>query len=454
MLTKIAVCIAMGAKLLALSCSNPVTIAQYEHTKHADEKIHNFQLKVNEKGDLTSFWCTKEALGSALQIAHKWKGEEWTSPAIITRAADFNWLTTHLSAQREMYVAWRVGSNFGDIKSHPICYARRTGEGHWYINSQVFNRSEGIYFQNMVMDKEGKLFLSGLTSNFVLDLIEAQPKHPQEDPLFQQFFKNEGYFAKVETAVGAKGTACATWLTIEENPQTKIDHCFLECSLKRVDFPWSEPEKVYVAAFPLNDSYGKISSIKTVIDSQGNPTIIWTVRESANLIKIQAISRVDGSWVGPIDLCAPTEWIYSLEAAIDDQDNILAVWKEYHVQKGGKKSVICGAYKPCQENWTPPVIISDPKIDSCDPVLAHDHRGTFVVAWMSGFGRPGRVYGSSFSKKYSAWSMPALLTPEGSLGLSPVLAFSENGEGYMAWLDCSDQRKIQVAQLQIKNNGN
>ena len=447
MLTKIAVCVAIGAKLLALSCSNPQSLTRFEPEKN----IQNLQLNVNENGDAVIFCCLKEADGTLL-VAQNCHEGKWLEPCVVAKVDSAIWLlNTYLDSQGTTFASWQALKNsFQDTVLNPIQSASKQPREKWCVNPHFYSQKD-VYLRHMCMDKEGKLFLAG-TEPHHINLSVVDSNLPCCQSLLLQLPLPDGYCAKSHVAYGKNNTAFAVW--IKQQPIKSVWSPYVQYTLEGIWYQgnhrWSLCDKIHEVQLPDVFDISAVGLLKILLDSKDNPTIVWQQYERDKTSKLRAMTRVKDAWVGPVDLCAPTKSISDLQLSVDGKDNWVVVWQSYSEEEKIAHSIINAAYKPWGQAWTPVVQISGNHPWATSPVLASNHLGNFVVLWRTDSQKPSPIYGSVYSDEFSAWSKPVRLTPEGMNYLNPAVAFDEQGKGYVTFIQCSEKKELQIAELSLK----
>ncbi|MGD1056687.1 MAG: PKD domain-containing protein [Solirubrobacteraceae bacterium] len=98
--------------------------------------------------------------------------------------------------------------------------------------------------------------------------------------------------------------------------------------------------------------------------------------------------------------------------------------------------VVQAAFRPAGGEWQAPVDLSeeDPLEEPYEPRVAIDEQGDAVVVWSSGYGESGGVM-SAFKPSGDAWQVPVELSPPGTTGGYPQVAFDWHGDAIAVWGD-------------------
>ena len=444
MFCRIVFSLALGAKLLALSTSSPQSLTRFD----PETNIQNLQLNVNENGDAIIFCCLKEAHGASLLVAQNCTQGKWLEPCVVTKLdSAIGSVNTHLDSKGTAFASWQaLKNNFQDTVLNPLQFASKQPREKWCVNPRFYAEKD-VYLKHMVMDQGGKLFLAA-TEPHHINLSIVDPNLPCCQSLLLHLPHPDGYCAKAQVAYGKNKTAFAVW--VKQQTMKAGWNSYVQYTLEGVWYQgnhrWSPCDKIYEMQLPDVFDISAIGLVKMILDSKDNPTLVWQQYDRDKTCKLRGMTRVKDVWVGPVDLCAPTQWIADLQLDVDNKDNLVVIWQSYRENA----SIVHAAYKPCDQSWVPTVQINGNNLGATSPVLASNHQGNFVVLWRTDSQKPSPIYGSVYSDEFSAWSKPVRLTPEGMNCLNPAIAFNERGKGFMAFIHCSEKKELQIAELSLK----
>ncbi len=444
MLAKIAICIVVGAQLLALGISSPQSLTRFD----SENNLQNLQLNVNENGDAVIFCCLKEANGTSLLVAQNCTQGKWLEPCVVAKVDSTIWsLNTYLDSKGTAFASWQaLKNNFQDTALNPIQFASKQPRETWCVNSRFYSEKD-VYLRHMSMDKEGKLFLAA-TEPLHINLSVVDPNLPCCQSLLLHLPHPDGYCVRSQVAYGKNNTAFAVWIKqqrVKSGWSPCVQYTF-EGMWYKGNHRWSPCDKIHEMQLPDVFDISAIGWMKILLDSKDDPTIVWQQYDRDKTCKLRAMTRIKDAWAGPVDLCASTTWISDLQLAVDGKDNLLVIWQSYRETH----SIISAAYKPMGQAWMPTVQISGNHLGATSPVLASNHQGNFVVLWRTDSQKPSPIYGSVYSDEFSAWSKPVQITPEGVNCLNPAMAFNEQGKGYVAFIQCFEKKELQIAELSLK----
>ncbi|MBS0615016.1 MAG: hypothetical protein JSR58_00505 [Verrucomicrobia bacterium] len=440
MLWKIAICLTLGAQLMALSCSTPQSLTRFE----PKTDIYELKLFVNDNKDAAVLCNLKETDGIFYLVAQNALGAKWSEPYVLAKSKEANAhrLVGRLDTNGNVFAAWQLCENsMLSTERCPIQWAMKTAQEMWCLDPQFYSY-KGHYFHAMAMDPRGKIFYVGSENKHMYFSILDRYR-PCCESLFVRIPESH-YCIKSDVAYGQKEVAFAAWITqqtIAKGWSTSVQYTF-EGLFYKGSREWSSPVKIYEMTLPDTNNI-PIVMLKVILDSQDNPTIVWQQYEK-DKSKLRAMTHTKEGWIGPHDLCELTSWIADLQLAYDKKDNLAALW--YSHQDG--KAFVHVANKPASQEWLPSKIIRNAWVK--DPRLASDLQGHFLAVWREEPTYDSNViWGSIYSEEFSAWSKPVQLSPQGKYS-HPAIAFTEAGKGYIAWIQEGEKKEIQVAEISLR----
>lgn len=434
MLRQIAFCVAVGSKLLALSLSTPVTLVHLE-PKHVPA---NIQTAMNERGDAVVTWANQSSAEKALESAIKPNEGEWLPPTLVSNEKVGVCLQTVIDAEGNVGVLWQP-----DRKSHNLFLAEKKWMEPWSKTEEISFNYNNVKFTNVVMDRDRNLIALvempfGTGPAVALAFRDAKT----HDIVYAE--KGQADFSwSSEVFVDSRGAALAVWHSSHTKSgwfSSTTDRVF-EGAWHEDHQPWSMPEQIF--ALPKSDTVG---AIKIAVDAQRNAVILRVVGSGDNK-HLQAFSRVNEKWLGPVEIAHVGKSMTDLNVCMDEKGNSLVIWRD--MLKGAVHSV----YKPFAQDWRSPMeILQEGRFRL--PILTFDHAGNFVLIWSKMDEDSCVIQGAVFPAKEGAWSKPATISPDGYLCLFHSVAFSENGKGILAWAkalrkDAADFM-VQVAEITVK----
>ncbi len=430
MLSKIAFCLTVSAKLLALSCSNPITLSSPDQ-----EIVGDSEVITNARGDFTAYWKLTDVEGEKIQVAIKPKDGAWLPFTTVMKedGASVKDLILDDSGNIDIFL---VKGCCGNKTLH---WANKKWGEPWSNVSELSasreNMRKGLHlpYQKGMSVAMNKSRGDNFTDFLGFILWDKTSGTCFVKPVADIYFIHSPAFG-----LNKQRTVCAVWSQHEkvQGWLAQTDQYSLEAAWLREGAKDFVRERVCTFEKKTYTSNSKIA-----IDPKENATVVWRVDE-----KIQAASRVEGKWNGPVDIASSVKNLAKLEVGCDEEGNALAVW----VVKAEKKGAIWSAYKPLGGTWTTPVEISSPGGNNLFFTLAHDHAGYFVVVWNYGAKLMiDSIYGVTFSTKDQKWSTPKRLSPDGQICKASSVAFSESGKGYLNWINVTNQKdvKVQVAEI-------
>ena len=433
MLSKIAFSLTIGAKLMALSSSNPVTLSAPDQEMIGDSKII-----ANARGDFVLYWKLSDLEGDKVQVAVKPK--------------DGGWLPFTTVAQDEgVSVKECILDDSGNIDIFLLkgCCGNKTLHGAnkkwgepWSRISNFSQTANTIsYGEYLVYKKNMFVSLSKSKNNYVDRLFFAF-YDKENDKIFHKSLATAWSLYSSNTYLNKQRTICAVW-----EKRARIAGWFSTEDKYSLEAAWmregtSTPALETICTLDKK-TWLSFSNMDMAIDPQENATIVWTWDG-----KIQAVSRAQGKWNVPVDVSSSAKNLVQLKVSCDDEGNALVVWCD----KAEKRGTLWSAYKPLGGSWTAPVEISALSGNNKFFTVAHTHAGQFVVVWNYGIKlMMDSIYGATFSTKDQKWSAPQRLSPDGQICQNPSLAFSESGKGYLNWINITNPKdvKVQVAELRV-----
>ncbi len=432
MLGRIVFFLILASNLMALRCSDPITLlsAEFEEIKGA--------IFSNPRGDFAAYWLLKDAQGDKLQAAIKPNEGAWTPVTTLAENGSISNAQLLLDEGGDIDVFW-----IQDKNSFKRAQKKR---GEPWSNSFDLLASapseKGQYFSEFSKEKIGlNLIPHEVNSSHVLSMFFYDKK--TANLFIDPFVVAQGIYSPTFSFNKQRDLGLLVWseLVVVKGWLTNKYNYSLEGAWVKEGTSQMLRETIcYLNADTIPRSTG------CVIDSHDHATVIWFFKEKGE-IKIKATSNREGKWSTPIQISAPMENVENARMGCDDAGNILVIWT---TKRKEGEVVFCHAYKPVGEAWILAEEISLPG-DSRLPELGHDHTGHFVVAWTSREKETDSVWGATLSTKDRKWSDMQKLSPEGEKCFGSALSLSESGKAYIGWVNCTHplESKIQVAQLSV-----
>lgn len=432
MLKKIAFAVCFSAKILALTCSNPVTLSTPGHDCRTPA------VAMNENGDVAAIWKVEDEVtdDEYVYTAVKKKGGEWGPSSLFAnnigriRVKLFKLdPSSHVQAVLKLrrsdvdgLFQWSE-KKWGDFLPTVIEYARPFP--YFYSATKAFN------------DK-GKWVCIGTVSEGSSNskkIVVTTVSPGQSDIVYNTLGSTDSLWLSARNIIfDSKGRAVVVWRQEERDTKSYKTIYSLKMARENEDGSWSLPETVC-------KEFDYVYFVEMQADAQGNIALAW-VRDGS----LYAMSQQDGKWSEPV-LIGPSEQDpHSPRMSFDKEGNLLAVWKGTLE----KQDVIYAAYKPIGRPWQPSALITPINIRSWAPRVQTDNRGNFVLIWKQAVTKKvSTIHGMTFSAQQEKWSAPVQLSPAGQNCRKHNFTFSGDGKGALSWIlvDKCHNRFVQVADL-------
>lgn len=142
----------------------------------------------------------------------------------------------------------------------------------------------------------------------------------------------------------------------------------------------------------------------------------------------QKIAEVKDSYLGSL----PDSPIVK----IDENGNAIAIWQE----DGINTLINASTSIPFDGAWSTPVLLSDPTLDSSNPILAMNSYGDAVAVWTSGYPILGcdALFAATYASDTQTWAPAVMLsTPDEAVFDNFSVDMNESGQTVVSWTSFS-----------------
>ena len=432
MFKKFAFTICCATKLVALTCSNPVTLSA------PGQDCDRSKVAINENGDIGAIWNVEDDVSDDEYVytAVKKKNGEWGPSSLFAKNND--WIrvkkfqidsSSNLQAVLQLdrdalddLYLWSE-KKWGDSLPTAIAYPQPFPVRWW--EKSLIEDGKWIFLEEV----------PGVSSNskklVVASVIPGQTEITRA--VIAQF---EGGVYGKKIIFDSHKRAIAVWQESTYDVKSYKTIYTLKIAREKEDGTWTPPETV---STEFNDT----DLEKIGVDLQGNVVLALEKNE-----ELYAMIQENGKWSTPIMIAPSEQEPENPRLTFDKEGNLLATWKG----EIAKKRVIYAAYKPVGKSWQPSVLISPDNANSFFYKIKADNRGSFTLVWEQRITKKSSaIYGTTFSTQSEKWSKPVQLSPAGQNCLIRDFALSGNGKGALAWLliDKCCNNFVQVADLLV-----
>jgi hypothetical protein len=280
---------------------------------------------------------------------------------------------------------------------------------------------------------------------------------------------------EANVAFDVHGDAFAVWEAYSSSVPEGDAHFSIQAAFRPAGGAWQAP----VDLSPVEAPWSVHPSL--AVDVQGDAIVTWNRAEGPGGGYVQEAFRpAGGVWQAPVDVTQGNAWGDYSQVAFDKQGDALAMWQDplqsAFMPAGGtwqppsivgselvarpgsdfavdgrgdavavwdswtegflSHRVVQAAFRPAGGEWQAPVDLSeeDPLKEPYEPRVAIDEQGDAVVVWSSGYGESSGVM-SAFKPSGDAWQVPVELSPPGTTGGYPQVAFDGHGDAIAVWGD-------------------
>ncbi len=240
--------------------------------------------------------------------------------------------------------------------------------------------------------------------------------------------ESQGVLVGIGLAAGPGGDIFLTWARTpfgSATPGIQFSRYALSSN------SWSAP--VDVNAAPA-DGFG-VGQVVPVNDAAGNITLLHSNSQSIFAARLDAAT---GAWKVPrrIDYPRPSNYIYQVRAAADDQGNLIAAWMQ--LDQDDQRALYAARYDIATGEWAPAQRVASTPPNGAEPfALAVDRTGVATIAWTLSGGIAGTttLWASRLDAQGNTWSSAARVdrANDGVVGLGVMLVVDGAGTVTAAW---------------------
>jgi|GEM_PF-6706148 len=240
--------------------------------------------------------------------------------------------------------------------------------------------------------------------------------------------ESQGVLGGIGLAAGPGGDMFLTWTRMpfgSATPGIQLSRYALSSN------SWSVPVDVDAAAA---DGFG-VGQVVPVNDAAGNLTLLHPNSQSIFAARLDSAT---GAWKAPrrIEYPRPSNYIYQVRAAADEQGNLIAAWMQ--VDQDDQRALYAARYDIATGDWAPAQRVASTPSNGAEPfALAVDHTGVATIAWTLSGGIAGTttLWASRLDAQGKTWSSAAQVdrANDGVVGLGVMLVVDGAGTVTAAW---------------------
>lgn len=328
---------------------------------------------MNEAGEAIVGWTQPGSSQSNVVASVRTPSGEWESPETLSpEGSVYGEIGVAVGVGGEALAAWSVVPRFTSASGSRIEGAFRPGGGQWQ--------------PPVTISKVGR------------DYASYRP----------------------QAAISPNGRVVVAWEGLDDDGWT------VQVAEKQGD-TWSSPQAV---------STERRASFPKVEISNAGAAVVWQGSEEVEGGEggwIEAASRKDGDWSGPVELSGPES--FGPQVGTDSAGNAIATWSSFYGDGG---DYVEGATLPVGGDWSAPTEIAGP-VDLAEPNgarLAVAPTGQTLAAWS--VSREPKPYAferfvEAASGLEGEWEEPETLSSVGAWAVRPSVALDGEGDGAVAW---------------------
>lgn len=237
-----------------------------------------------------------------------------------------------------------------------------------------------------------------------------------------------------QVALDAKGGAIALWSEFDGSK-----YVIQASSCEKIG-NWSIP-------YIISSSDGDAFFPRIAIDSKGNATAIWSVKNGSNSVIQTASKAFKKQWSSAVNISDINSHAEGARIAVNEDGKAYVVWQYYN----GFQNVIQFVQKsPKRGDWTSPLtlsVIPSNALGDIEPKIAMIGNGNLLVTWIN---QDTSSVHAVTKLKDRSWSEPIELSGSLELVKNVQLATDQNGNAIVSWT-----RKVEdhtVIQANIKSS--
>lgn len=239
---------------------------------------------------------------------------------------------------------------------------------------------------------------------------------------------SRGVLNGIGLAAGPDGDMFLTWTRMPSGGSTPSIQ-FSRYAVSSAS--WSAPVDVNVSVV---DRFG-VGQAVPINDAAGNLTLLHHNGQNIYATRLDAVT---GAWKEPrrIDSPRPSNYIYQVRSAADDQGNLIAAWMQ--LDQDVQRALYAARYDIATGKWAPAQRVASTPPNGAEPfALAVDRTGVATLAWTLSGGIAGMttLWASRFDPQGQTWSSPVWVdrVNDGVVGLGVMLVVDNAGTVTAAW---------------------
>lgn len=201
---------------------------------------------------------------------------------------------------------------------------------------------------------------------------------------------------------------------------------------------WSTPVDVSTAFIDTSDP-------QIYVNSKGDALAVWL--DVTDQVFQAAFLACGGSWLAPVNISA-TGVHDEPQIILTSSSSAVAIWQRFNDSNYSiQASLLQDGF------WSPPMDISIPCLNAFGPKLAMDQNENIMAVWSQAFGNDIIIQSATLLSGLNVWTAPSNISQTGALAYDPDLKFDSLGNAYIIW-DRSKELDVVIQTSTLPVNGN
>lgn len=324
--------------------------------------INEYQISIDKAGNAYLIWSTGvsglETMSLFASVLPS-GGQTWSPPVPLTTNANIEPPTIAANVPGKAVATWEESAAQANYIQRAAVFSAGVWSTPVLISDPDYNALNG----NLAMDEKGNaiaIWQSEQTNIQAACLVGNTWSAPQ-------IISNTDYSAAFpQISMNDSGQAVAVWEKIIKTNQTIIESATFSNGI------WSAPTSLTSADLQSSDP-------AVGIDASGNAVAVWQVFLNEGMNAIAASHLKDNTWSPSVQISLPKDNSIEPEVSVNSKGHAAIVWQGALFNGRALSEVVLFD----GTNFSAPVILSNPNLDSILQEVLMDEAGNVVVTWQA-----------------------------------------------------------------------